>query len=209
MKDQKPIIVTIVLTIILLFGGVFLLSRGENTGKIDSSILISKNAYQTNKKNAKVTIVEFGDYECPACGFYEPSIEQVLKKYGKKVNYVFRHFPLPQHSKAETAAEAAEAAGVQGKFFEMHSLLFKNQNEWVQSDNALGLFVSYAKRLKLDTTKFETAVKTNKFKEKINEDLSDGARINITSTPTYFLNGEKFEGAATFDNLDAKIKELL
>lgn len=212
MKDQKPIIITILLTLILLFGGIFILSKGGNSNqnsKVDQKLLLGKNTYQTSPKTAKITLVEFGDYECPACGYTSPTVKQIVEQYKSKINYVFRHFPLPQHKNALVAAEAAEAAGVQGKFFEMHDALYANQSEWATSDNPLTFFVKYAKNLKLDTKKFETDVKNNKFQAKIDAGLSDGAALNINSTPTFFINGVLFEDAATFQNFKTKIDSLL
>jgi protein-disulfide isomerase len=212
MKNKTPIIATIAVTLIILLGGVFALSgKGGDTSsatKVDPKVLIGKTSFQTNPK-AKVTIVEFGDFQCPACGYTHTTTKQILKEYGTKINYVFRHFPLPQHEKALISAETAEAAGAQGKFFEMSDLLYENQSEWASSKNPMDEFIKYAKKLKLDTNKFQSSVENNKFSDKINADLSDGAKLNINSTPTFFINGEKMEEAATFANFKTRIDTLL
>lgn len=212
-NDQKPIIITILLTLVLLFGGIFLLSKGGNNNtnstKVDQNLLLGKNSYQTSPKNAKVTLVEFGDYECPACGYTSPIVKQVLEQYKSKINYVFRHFPLPQHKNALSAAEAAEAAGSQGKFFQMHDALYSNQSEWASSDNPLTFFLKYARLLKLDTKKFEQDVKNNKFQAKIDAGLSDGSALGINATPTFYINNIKLEDAPTFQNFKSKIDSLL
>jgi protein-disulfide isomerase len=211
-KDKTPIIATIAVTLIILLGGVFALSGKGNTSsttKVDDKILIGKASYQTKKSGAKITLVEFGDYECPACGYTHPAVKQILKEYEGEINYVFRHFPLPQHSKAQISAQVAEAAGEQGKFFEMHDLLYENQTNWVESKNPMNEFIKYAKKLKLNIEKFQTSVENNKFSNKINADLSDGAALNINSTPTFFVNGELLDGNPSFDVFQAKIAPLL
>ncbi len=213
MKNQTPMLIIVLSTIAILIGGILLLSKGDNSttsgAKVDEKILFGKNSHQTGPKNAKATIVEFGDYECPACAYYHEGIEQIIKEYKGKVNYVFRHFPLPQHEKALIAAEAAEAAASQGKFFEMHNLLYQNQKNWVESKNSLSEFLTYAKSLKLDTKKFENDVKNNKFDSKISADLQDGSALRIDATPAFFINSVKFEGNPTYQELKTKIDSLL
>jgi protein-disulfide isomerase len=135
---------------------------------------------------ATVTIVEFTDFECPACGRTQPILEEVVAEYGDKVKFVLRDFPLDMHKYAMKAAEAAEAAREQGKFWEYAGLLFKNQ-EHLEVDN----LVQYASQLGLDAKKFQDALISGRFADKVQRDLQDGYKLGINSTPTVFINGRR------------------
>jgi protein-disulfide isomerase len=135
---------------------------------------------------ATVTIVEFTDFQCPACGRTQPILEEVVNEYGDKVKFVVRDFPLDMHQYAVKAAEAAEAAREQGKFWEYATLLFKNQ-EHLELDN----LVQYASQLGLDAKKFQDALISGKFADKVQRDLQDGYRMGVSSTPTVFVNGKR------------------
>jgi protein-disulfide isomerase len=134
--------------------------------------------------NAPVTIVEFTDFQCPACAAMHPILEEVLKFYGNKVRFVVRDFPLNLHENARKAAEAANAANAQGKFFEYIAVLFKNQK-------ALDVpsLKKYASDLKLDRVKFDAALDRSTYAAEVNKDISDGELYGVGSTPTIFVNG--------------------
>jgi protein-disulfide isomerase len=135
---------------------------------------------------ATVTIVEFTDFECPACSRTQPILDEVVAEYGDKVKFVLRDFPLDMHKHAMKAAEAAEAAREQGKFWEYAGLLFKNQ-EHLEVDN----LVQYASQLGLDAKKFQDALISGKFADKVQRDLQDGFKLGVNSTPTVFINGRR------------------
>jgi len=145
---------------------------------------------QPTKGNAaaKVTIIEFTDYQCPACAQTQPVIERLAKEYGDRVQLVVRDFPLRQHVNAFKSAEAAEAAREQGKFWEYVSLLFGNQSA-LDSAN----LKEYATRVGLDRRKFDAALDSGKYAEKVQRDLQDGTRFGVNSTPTLFVNGRRIE----------------
>jgi protein-disulfide isomerase len=134
--------------------------------------------------SAPVTIIEFTDFQCPACASTQPLLEELVKEYGDKVRLVVRDFPLTQHANALKAAEAAEAAREQGKYWEFIALLFQNQ-----SALEVEKLKEYATRLGLDRKRFDDALATGKYSEKVRRDLSDGTRIGISSTPSVFING--------------------
>jgi protein-disulfide isomerase len=136
--------------------------------------------------NAPVTVVEFTDYECPSCGATQPVLEEVAKEFGDKVKLVVRNFPLDQHAHAFKAAEAAEAAREQGKYWEYAALLFANQKAL-----EVGKLKEYASRLGLDRTRFDAALDSGRFAGKVKRDLADGNKIGIDSTPTVFINGKR------------------
>ena len=175
----------------------------------DEKLLVGEDSHKVTSDSAKVTIVEFGDYQCPACGAAHPIVKQILKDYGEQITFVFRNFPLPMHNNAKISAEAAEAAGAQGKFWEMHDKLYETQNNWAESSKPLDLFVNYAQELGLDVDKFKEDIDGNKYSDRINKDKSDGNTLGVNSTPTFFINGEKLVGAPNFNTLKSKIDSQL
>lgn len=179
----------------ILISAVFFLSNSKpetpNNSQVDSSSLIKSDSRKIATDSAKTTVVEFGDYQCPACKMAHPIVKQVLNDYSGKVNFVFRHFPLPQHKNALIAAEAAEAAGEQGKYFEMHNKLYENQDEWDENNNPLEIFLKYAQELNLNGEQFKGSIVGNKYREKINADKNDGSSMGVNSTPTFFINGTR------------------
>ncbi len=146
--------------------------------------------------NAKVTIVEFSDFQCPFCGrFFRDTLPSIEKEYVAtgKVKMVFRDFPLSFHENAQKAAEAAECAHEQGKFWEMHDKLYNNQQALAVSD-----LKKYAADLKLDTTKFNSCLDSSKYKQETQNDEADGQKYGVSGTPAFFINGRKLVGAQPF-----------
>jgi protein-disulfide isomerase len=144
---------------------------------------------------AKVTLIEYGDFECPACGAYEPLVEQLYQQYKGQVLFVFRNFPLYQiHPFAMIGAQAAEAANLQGQYWQMHDLLYSKQSEWT-ADTTLSpaavvskFFNSYAQSLGLNVTQFDTDINSDGVKAKVQADLALGNAAQIDHTPTFFIN---------------------
>jgi protein-disulfide isomerase len=141
-------------------------------------------------KKAKVTIVEFSDFECPFCGRAAKTIEQLRKDFGEKIKVVFKQFPLSFHPNANRAAQASLCANDQGKFWEYHDKLFASQQ--ALAENNLN---AYAKELGLDVKKFTECLKTSKFKTMIDEDIAEGSKGGVSGTPAFFINGELHVGA--------------
>lgn len=209
-KEAKIITGIGVITLIVLFGSMFLLSSSsnqvDNSKLSDETILKKNNNHKIATDSAKVTIVEFADFQCPACGQAYPQIKQVLNDFAGKINYVYRHFPLPQHQNAILAAKSAEAAGEQGRFWEMSEFLFTRQPEWSEKTNAKEVFINYAKSLDLNTDQFSQDIDSDKFLSTINKDKEDGTSVEVTSTPTIFINNKKFTKVASYANLSEVIK---
>jgi protein-disulfide isomerase len=161
--------------------------------------------------NAKVTIVEFSDFQCPFCEQFENNTyPQLYDQYIKtnKIKFVFRHYPLVGiHPLAQKAAEASECANDQGKFWDYHKTLFKNQSAWstLPLTDALDSFTSYASELGLDTTTFRSCLDTDQFAQKVQKDRDDGDKAYVNGTPTFFINGKRLVGAQPFD----QIKQLI
>jgi protein-disulfide isomerase len=146
--------------------------------------------------DAPVTLEEFGDYQCPPCGLLAGPIKQLETDYGKTLRVIFRHFPLITHSHAREAACAAEAAGLQGKFWEMHDLLYREQPEWSKATDAQPLFNAYAGILGLKVDRFKQDMVSDKVKERVTEDQKHGAAIGVQNTPTIFLNNKALDPAS-------------
>lgn len=198
-------VVTIVLVVgaSLIFGGQ---KPSENTAPIaNTEALVRKDSNVKGAKNAKVTIVEFGDFQCPACGAVHPTVKQIAREYGDQVTFVFRNFPLQMHKNAQAAHQAAEAAGAQGKFFEMHDKLYEHQSEWEDLGTPIDKFAEYAKELKLDVDKFKADIAAKKFDKKIEQDVNDGYAVGVAATPTFFINGVKQEGSLQYNDFKEKI----
>ncbi len=207
--DQKVIGgVALISILILAFAVFFMGGSTQKSGPVDQSLLVKADSNKMASDSAKVTLVEFGDYQCPACGMAAPVIKQILDEYQGKVGFVFRHFPLPQHSNAMIAAKAAEAAGEQGKYWQMHDRLYSSQQQWENLPNPTETFVGYAKEFGLDENAFKASITTEKFFDKINGDKNDGDTLGVDSTPTFFVNGIKIRGFA-YKDLKQQIEKAL
>lgn len=195
-----------VITLVIFVAAAFLLGGSPSVPKpVDASLLVKANSNKITYPQAKVTLVEFGDYQCPACGAIEPAVEQLRSEYKGKVNFVFRNFPLPMHQNAVIAAKAAEAAGMQGKFWQMHDLLYAEQNTWGESSSPTDDFLSYAKQLQLNTTKFQQALSSAAVSSKITGDQADGNSLGVDATPTFYINAIKFTDIPSY----AALKQAL
>lgn len=161
-------------------------------------------------KNAKVTVIEFSDFQCPFCKqFFDAGITQLKEEYVKsgKVKLAYKHYPLSFHANAQGAAEASECANEQNKFWEYHDLLFTNQKEWENQDvaTATTTFNTYAGNLGLDTAQFSTCLSTNKYKEKVDKDTALGTQVGVSGTPSTFINGTIIVGAQPYASFKALI----
>jgi protein-disulfide isomerase len=143
--------------------------------------------------NAKLAIVAFSDFQCPFCGRVLPTLEQILSEYGDEVRIVFKHLPLSMHPKAPAAHAAAEAAHRQGKFWEMHDLIFADQRNMSPEK-----YLEYAAQLDLDMERFKQDVASARVKEKVATDAAEAARLGVSSTPGFFVNGRYVRGAQPF-----------
>ncbi|MBF0193141.1 MAG: DsbA family protein [Magnetococcales bacterium] len=155
-------------------------------------------------KNAPITIIEFSDYECPYCRRAQKALKQVEKEYGNKIRFVFRHFPLPFHKKAPKASEAAQCAQDQKAFWSFHHALFKKDAEL-----SVSAYKKLAKKLKLNSKKFNKCLDSDKYASRVAADKKDGKALGITGTPTFFVNGIKLVGAVPFSDFVEVIEKEL
>jgi len=184
---------------------VFSISGSQPPKEVSNSDLVKNNSQVLGSEDAKVTVVEFSDFQCPACGAAHSVVKQVIKEYGDKILFVYRHFPLlATHQYALKAAEAAEAAGEQGKFWEYHDILFANQDNLKTED-----LKNYAKQIGLDVKKFNEALDSGKNKDKVLSDLDDGEKFGVASTPTFFINGQMHRGVLNLDQFKSEIDKAL
>jgi len=150
-------------------------------------------AHVRGNPDAPVTLEEFADFQCPPCGQFAPFAEELLREYDSRLRVVFRNFPLPAHEHAREAALAAEAAGFQGKFWEMHDTLYREQAAWSKAPNARELFESYAGTLGLDMDKFKTDMDSDAAKARVDSDHALGDFLGVKVTPTLFINNRPVE----------------
>ena len=191
--------------VVLVLGGLVVYSRISNPAMDVSSInanAISAASEQNGQiadqvfgnPDAKVVLVEYGDFQCPSCGAAHPQIKEAMETYKNNVAFIFRNFPLTTiHPNARVSSAAAEAAGLQGKYWEMHNIIYEAQADWekLTGDQRTNIFVGYATALGLDTDKFTTDLASKAVNTKISFDQALGKKIGVNATPTFYLNGEK------------------
>src|ERR1700676_1063540 len=167
-------------------------------------VTVSAADHIQGSETAKVTLLEYGDYECPHCARAYPIVKKVQKHFAKRLRFVFRNFPLAEaHPHAESAAETAEFAGAKGKFWEMHDGLFENQER-------LGgaLYSELAEELDLSTTELIKALETREFSARVKSDFSGGVRSGVNVTPTFFINGARHDDSFDYETLVAAIEAV-
>jgi protein-disulfide isomerase len=171
---------------------------------------ISHNEWIKGNPNAPVTLVEYSDFQCPSCGNYFPLLKQLSDEYKDQLRIVYRHYPLSFHAHAELAAQAAEAAGKQGRFWEMHDLIFRQQKDWSEKvGSARSLFVGYARELGLDMARFEADLDSKEVRQAVDADRRSGDWVGVDSTPTFFLNGVKIQNPRGYDPFKNLIEKAL
>ncbi len=203
-----------VAVLVLVVWGIWKVGFGtpaETGGTSGSAIDVTDQDWVKGKSDAPVTLVEYTDFQCPACGAYYPIIDQLSKEMGDNLRVVIRHYPLIQiHDNALPAARVAESAGRQGKFWEMYDLLFANQKEWSNAaDPMKSIFPAYAGRIGLDMERFNQDMADASLDDKINRDRDTGNELKITGTPTFFLNGQKMENPKSFEALKKSVQGMI
>jgi len=185
--------VIFILLIGAVWGMVKLSDKPSDTGQAMILGSVLPDDWIKGDKEAKVVLVEYGDFQCPACAAYHPLVEKLVAEYGKDFQFVYRHFPLQQHANAKPAAYASEAAGKQGKFWEMYNLIYSRQKDWSEKKNADDIFLEYAGSLGLNLDQFKKDRDSQEAKDKVKKDYDSGIANKINATPTFFLNGKKIQ----------------
>lgn len=173
-----------------------MIKLSSKSAEVDEQITISgvtAEDWVKGNKDSGVVLIEYSDFQCPACGVYYPLVKKLIDEHKDIFQFAYRHFPLQQHANAKPASYAAEAAGKQGKFWEMHDLIFVNQNDWSNSKNADDIFLQYAISLGLDPEQFKQDRDSQGVKDKVERDYNSGVSNKVNATPTFFLNGKKIQ----------------
>ena len=167
------------------------------------AVPVSERDHALGPPDAPVTLLEYGDFECPFCGLAYPEVKQIRQRLGDRLRFVYRHFPRPEHAHARHAAEAAESAAAQGEpfFWAMHDALFEHQQ--ALDDTHL---LQYAGEIGLDTERFASDMAQHRYLERVHQDLLGAVNSDVSGTPTFFINGQRYEGLARASDL---YRELL
>ena len=200
-----------VVIVVVLGGAIFLSKDGDKTDSKPKDVAaVTEDDYTEGAKDPKVTLIEYGDFQCNFCAALHPTLEEVLPEYEDDVQFVFRHFPITSsHPNALVAHKAAEAAGRQDKFWEMHDKLFESLQEWGSDNNPIETFNGYAKELDLDVEQFKSDFDDASLTDRINTVKEDGKSAGVKSTPTMFLNGKKLDTIRSADELRQQLDEAL
>ncbi len=215
MKHLKVIIGIVVLIVIVFFmaKGSYKKSEDkiENTNTTQASTLeIKGNDWAIGSTTAKVVLVEYLDFECEACGAYYPLIRQIKDEYKESILFVVRYFPLPGHKNSKTAAYAVEAAGKQGKFWEMHDVLFNKQKEWGEGQfTNQNQFEKYAIEAGVNIEQWKKDVTSDEVKKRVDDSYKEAVSLNLQGTPSFFLNGKKIENPQGYEPFKKLIDEAL
>lgn len=153
----------------------------------------NKASAQNNQGSAEVVLTEYSDYQCPACAYFNPIVNNLKAEFGDQLYVEYRFFPLNSHQFGALSARAAQAAKNQGKFKEMHDLLFENQQRWASSGNPQPTFINYAQKLGLEVQQFKEDLNSTETQRTVMEDKQKGQEAGVNSTPTFFINGDKLE----------------
>lgn len=194
---MKKFLIIVAIVIAVIAGGAML--KKDNKG---TTAVASPTNHTYGSGSTGVVVKEYADFQCPGCGAFFPIVKEVKEKYKDKITFQFIHFPLSQiHQNALSAHRAAEAAGNQGKFWEMHDLLYNNQNSWNTSTLISRDLEAFAQQLNLDMTKYKTDYASSQTNNIIQADIKTGQELKVTGTPTFFIDGKQVEDNNTISTV--------
>src|SRR6266850_1986796 len=201
MKTYRPLLIIAIVLLVSVIGGVVFLRSRQIPDSAGNPQPASEVPPETAKKvpaDTVVTLEEFGDYQCPPCGELHPTLKKLKAEFGPNLNFIFRNYPLSEiHKNALLAAQAAEAARVQNRFWEMHDLLYESQKVWSDDVNPKPIFIKFARDLGLDTDRFVRDQESGEVKLRIEADRETGAKLGVNGTPSVFINGRRLRDTAT------------
>jgi protein-disulfide isomerase len=210
---DKRFIVALLIIVGVFVGYVFTTKKSSQS--TSPTLVGVLTEHKKGAGNKKVSLVEYGDFQCPVCAQYYPILKQIKEKYGDDITFQYRHFPLDSiHPNARAAHRASEAASNQGKFFEMHDLLYETQSSWSTSNNSKAIYEGYANQLGLDLAMFQADYSKEDTNSIINADAEEGKKLGVTGTPGFMINGRLLNDneRRSFDDLvktiDAEIAKL-
>jgi protein-disulfide isomerase len=192
---------------LIIWGLVVAMNKPPIDTSLKSAPEVSSADHVSTEATVPVTLIEYSDFQCPACASYYPVVEQLAREASTTLRFVYRHYPLPQHKNAQLAARASEAAANQGKFWEMYRLMFENQNRWAElgDSGARQIFAGYAADLGLNVETYTADLDSDAVKAKVAADLKGGSDIGVNSTPTFFVNGKAITNPPNY----AEFKKLI
>ena len=196
MHNLKLLIATILGTLIIILGSAWALSKltsspADSTMEVPMETLMTPGApVKGASESARFTLVEFSDFQCPACASARPQVMALLAQYPDDLRLVYRHFPLTIHPNADEAAKAAEAAARFGKFWEMHDALFLSQKDWERDNDPLSFFVGLAQKFDISEQDFILTYESQAISARVNEDANLATQLKLQFTPSFFLNGK-------------------
>lgn len=210
----KKVGITVGVVLVVAISIVGLIKLAGSSGSSSSSGInvppISKNDITRGDSKSKITLIEYSDFQCPACAAYHPLVKQLWSEFGDKIYFTYRFFPLTNiHKNAVISAQAAYAAKLQGKFWEMHDMLFETQTSWAESGSAADTFTAYAKKLNLDVNKFQKDMNSDEAKNYVANSQNQASSIGINSTPTFFINGQQITNPRNYNDFKKIIQDEL
>lgn len=202
---------------LIVWGLAVAMKKSPTLGKASTPPPVTADDHVKGSLDAPVVLIEYSDFQCPACYAYYSFVGKLLQEEGGKIAFVYRHFPLDnilpngtiQHPNAVPTALASEAAGLQGKFWEMYDAIFSGYYDWVDLKDPNNILVGYAENIGLDVEKFKTDMKSPDLKAKVQNNKNDGIRIGVNSTPTFFVNGTAITNPNNYDQFKAIILEAI
>ncbi len=206
--SNQGFMILVVVLVIASIVGIWYAAQNSDKKTVDNSNVMEvvEDDWTKGNPDAKVVLVEYLDFECGACKAYYPLIGRLTKEYGDRILLVSRYFPLPGHKNAMTSAIAVEAAAQQGKYWEMHDMLFENQDTWSAERSANPeVFVSYAEKLGLDIAQYKKDASSEEVENRVLRDKDSGVKAGVNGTPSYFLNGKKIQNPRGYDEFKALI----
>lgn len=198
---------------VVVFGGFLLFAKKDANAPTNGSVQPTNHTIGEGKSG--VVLVEYGDFQCSACYAYEPVMKEIRSIYKEQISFQFRHFPLVQiHKNALVASRAAEAAALQGKFWEMHDKLYETQDPngqtgWVAANDSTNMLADFAKELGLDVEKFKTDLKSSAVNDKIQADIREGQSLGFSGTPSFVLDGKAIEKPSDLEGFKKVIDEAI
>lgn len=205
MKNVWLLVGSLGVTVFIVIAVAVLFTKKANAPVLpsDPNIVLGNARFSKGETTSKITIVEFSDLQCPACKATQPLVDEIMKEASTSARLVYRQFPLRSvHKNALAAAKAAEAAGVQGKFWEMHDKLFANQTDWEEDADPAVHFEGYAKEVGLNVDTWKKDFQDKKLETKIERDEQDGNTLGVNATPTFFVNNVKTDVSDLKDTVD-------
>jgi protein-disulfide isomerase len=207
----------ILVSLLILGGAYFVFSQAASSTTSSSEAVVNPDLltikdddWAEGSPDTAVTLIEYLDFECEACGAYYPMLKQLKEEYHDDIRFVVRYFPLPGHKNSMPAALSVEAAGKQGKFWEMHNILYEKQKEWAEQQSTQpALFEKYAKEIGLNMDKYKKDVQSQEAKDRVNRDVVSGTTLGVQGTPTFFMNGKKITNPQSYEEFTSIIdKEI-